>query len=184
MISAHSNQNANDLWLFGYGSLIWKADFDYVERAPASLQGWQRRFWQGSHDHRGTPQSPGRVVTLMREPAATCVGMAYRIDASQSERVLEHLDFREKNGYERFEAPISFLGSTGSAQALVYIATPDNFAHLGPAPDTEIAQQIHNSAGPSGTNKEYLFRLHEALEHLNTSDDHVQVLVDLVKKIT
>ena len=183
MNPAHSKPNERDLWLFGYGSLIWKADFDYAERAPASLQGWQRRFWQGSHDHRGTPEAPGRVVTLIKEPGATCVGIAYRIHASQAERVLQHLDFREKNGYERFEAPISFLDSTGTVQALVYIATPDNFAHLGKATDAETAQQIHNSVGPSGTNREYLFKLHEALERLNTSDAHVQDLVDLLKQI-
>ncbi|RZA31933.1 MAG: gamma-glutamylcyclotransferase, partial [Lysobacteraceae bacterium] len=65
------------VWLFGYGSLIWKADFPYIERRPASIGGWSRRFWQGSHDHRGTGSAPGRVVTLVAEDGATCHGMAY-----------------------------------------------------------------------------------------------------------
>ena len=47
------------VWLFGYGSLIYKADFPYIERRPASIEGWTRRFWQGSHEHRGTPMAPG-----------------------------------------------------------------------------------------------------------------------------
>ena len=68
-----------DIWLFGYGSLIWKADFDYLERRPAAITGWARRFWQGSHDHRGTPEAPGRVATLIRAEGAVCHGMAYRI---------------------------------------------------------------------------------------------------------
>ncbi len=69
----------DEVWLFGYGSLIWKADFPFLERRPAHIHGWARRFWQGSHDHRGTPEAPGRVATLVREPGAVCHGMAYRI---------------------------------------------------------------------------------------------------------
>ena len=182
-----------DLWLFGYGSLIWKADFEYQVRRPARLSGWQRRFWQGSHDHRGTPDNPGRVVTLVREPEATCVGMAYLISATKVAAVLEHLDFREKNGYQRFDAPINFIGTESARQqtsseasevkALVYVATPDNFAHLGPATDEAIAEQIAKSVGPSGSNREYLLELHRALGDLGTSDAHINRLVDLVQNL-
>src|SRR5574337_1265397 len=78
------------VWLFGYGSLIYKVDFPYIERRPASIRHWARRFWQGSHDHRGTPQAPGRVVTLVPEPDAVCVGMAYLIEPT----VFAQLDAR------------------------------------------------------------------------------------------
>ena len=85
------------IWLFGYGSLIYKVDFPYLERRRARLDGWARRFWQGSHDHRGTPEAPGRVVTLVPDAASVCVGMAYRVTPD----VFAHLDHREKNGYVR-----------------------------------------------------------------------------------
>ena len=93
----------SQVWLFGYGSLIYKADFPYIERRPASIRGWARRFWQGSHDHRGTPESPGRVVTLIAEPDATCIGMAYLI----SPQTFASLDVREKNGYLRLATELT-----------------------------------------------------------------------------
>jgi len=94
----HSLDPHQPVWLFGYGSLIYKADFPFLERRPATIRDWARRFWQGSHDHRGTPDRPGRVVTLIQTPGALCTGMAYRITPD----VFEHLDHREKNGYLRF----------------------------------------------------------------------------------
>ncbi len=172
-----------DLWLFGYGSLIWKADFAFAERAPASIQGWERRFWQGSHDHRGTPDAPGRVVTLINQPGAQCTGMAYRIAAAEVSFVLDHLDYREKNGYERLQVNTT-LQDGRTLDALVYIATPDNFAYLGPADDHLIATQIQTSVGPSGANRDYLIELHHALEQLGATDSHVARLFALVDAMT
>lgn len=170
-----------DLWLFGYGSLIWKADFVFAKRQVAAVSGWHRRFWQGSHDHRGTPEAPGRVVTLIRcEPDTECIGMAYRVAAADVPQVLEHLDFREKNGYERHTAPLR-LDDGVTVEGLLYVATPSNFAHLGPASDEEIAAQIATSHGPSGSNQEYLMNLHEALVDLGQIDPHVARLVELVQ---
>lgn len=170
---------ANDLWLFGYGSLIWKADFNFAERRAATITGWARRFWQGSHDHRGTPDAPGRVVTLIEAPSQHCVGMAYRIAAAEVPAVLTHLDYREKNGYERLDTTAT-LDDGRAITALIYIATPDNFAHLGDATDDDIAKQIHQSIGPSGANRDYLIELHHALIELGAPDPHVARLFELV----
>lgn len=157
-----------DLWVFGYGSLIYKADFNYLERRPASICHWARRFWQGSHDHRGTPEAPGRVVTLIEQPGALCRGMAYRV----SPPTLDHLDVREKNGYLRFVTELA-LDDGRRADGLVYIATAENAAFLGPASEPAIAQQIAASSGPSGTNRAYLLDLAAALRRMHADDAHV-----------
>lgn len=158
----------DSVWLFGYGSLIYKADFPYIERRPASITGWTRRFWQGSHDHRGTPEAPGRVVTIIEQADAVCHGMAYLI----TPEVFAHLDYREKNGYLRL--PIAIQFDDGRAvTGLVYIATEDNTAFLGEASEQEIARHIARSVGPSGPNSDYLNHLAAALRELGKSDPHV-----------
>jgi cation transport regulator ChaC len=158
----------HSVWLFGYGSLIYKADFPYLQRRPASIANWTRRFWQGSHDHRGTPEAPGRVVTIIEEAGAICHGMAYLITPG----VFAHLDHREKNGYLRLAIPITFEDGDG-VTGLVYIATPDNTAFLGAASEQEIARHIARSAGPSGPNSDYLNHLATALRELGQHDQHV-----------
>jgi len=155
-------------WVFGYGSLIYKVDFPYLESQPASICGWVRRFWQGSHDHRGLPEAPGRVVTLAPQADAVCHGMAYRVE----EDVLAHLDFREKDGYQRVVTALQFADGH-QQQGIVYIATEHNAAYLGDAPLSEIAAHIQRSAGPSGSNQDYLLRLAESLRQLAVYDEHV-----------
>jgi cation transport regulator ChaC len=175
----------DDLWIFGYGSLVWRPEFPYLDRRPAFIEGWSRRFWQGSTDHRGVPGAPGRVVTLVAEPRAVCWGMAYRIAGGEAEAVLAYLDFREKGGY-RLErqhltfAPVEqgFAGSLG----LVYIATPDNPNYLGPAEAEAIARQVLSSRGPSGPNDEYVLRLADALRTIGAEDAHVFDIERLVRR--
>ena len=154
-------------WVFGYGSLIWKQDFPYRESRPGCIVGWQRRFWQGSHDHRGFAHDPGRVVTLVAAPNEICCGRAFLVEPV----VFEHLDHREKNGYERVSVDILF--ETEKVQGVVYRASADNPAYLGPAPLDEMAAQIARCSGPSGSNSEYVFELARALRDLGYSDPHV-----------
>ena len=161
------------VWLFGYGSLIWRVDFPYRARRRAWVRGFSRRFWQGSHDHRGTPAAPGRVVTLTPEAGALCVGMAYRIDAA----TFAPLDHREKNGYVRVRLPIE-LGDEGTSkvEGVTYIAEAGNEAFLGPAPLEQMARHILASSGPSGSNTEYVLELARALTALDADDAHVSAL--------
>lgn len=160
--------DGSPVWLFGYGSLIYKVDFDYLEARQATLEGWKRRFWQGSHDHRGTPDQPGRVVTLIRDPEAHCTGIAYRV----SPDVFSHLDIREKNGYLRLFQPLR-LEDGANVDGLVYIATEQNPAFEGPAPEDRIAARILRCSGPSGPNREYALKLARALRAMDVEDPHV-----------
>jgi cation transport regulator ChaC len=164
----HRFEGQDRIWLFGYGSLIWKADFAFLQRQPARIEGWSRRFWQGSQDHRGTPQAPGRVATLIATPDATCSGMAYQI----APEVFDHLDRREKNGYLRRVITLHFLAG-GQSEGLIYVAEADNAAYLGEASEREIARHIARARGPSGLNRDYLLHLADALRAMEAQDDHV-----------
>ena len=166
--------------MFGYGSLVWRPAFDYEAREPGFIEGWTRRFWQGSIDHRGVPGAPGRVVTLVPEAGARCFGVAYRIAAADVDAVLALLDHREQGGYERHAVDVHVERARTIAGALVYVATEHNPNWLGPAALPDIAHQIRTSAGPSGPNPEYVLRLAESLRALGAQDDHVFTLADLL----
>lgn len=171
----HATEPARARWLFGYGSLIWRPDFPFLERRVASVHGWARRFWQASPDHRGVPDAPGRVVTLVREPGFSCGGVVFRVADDAYHAVIDALDVREQNGYDLVEVDAR-LRDGSSVRAVTYIAGPDNPSFIGPAPLHEMASQIARSHGPSGANREYLLRLAEALESLAIVDEEILAL--------
>ena len=162
-------------WVFGYGSLIWRQDFAFIDSRSARIDGWARRFWQGSHDHRGVQSDPGRVVTLVEAPGELCHGRAFLIEP----HVFEHLDEREINGYERHLVEIHFDDS--QEPGVVYRAPLNNFAFLGDAPLDEMVAQIKRCAGQSGHNIDYVFELARSLRELEVSDPHVFALEALIR---
>ncbi len=169
------------LWIFGYGSLVWRPSFPFVSRRPAYLLGWVRRFWQASTDHRGLPGAPGRVVTLIAAPGERCDGLAYHVAPEHVAQVFGELDHRERGGYERRQVTLHFDGPAPSVtDAWLYRATSRNPNYLGPAALPEIARQVRGASGPSGHNVDYVLRLASALRELGARDPHVFALEALV----
>lgn len=177
-------QRASDLWIFGYGSLMWRPDFPYLESHGGTIEGWSRRFWQGSTDHRGTPEAPGRVVTLVREPAATCWGAVFRVADAHRSAVLEQLDYRERGGFGRHRVEVRLTGNdTSRLEALMYVAEPGNPNFLGPAPLAELVDVVRSATGPSGSNREYVARLARALQEIGAKDPHIFALADALERL-
>ena len=169
--------------VFGYGSLIFKPPPHVIGRTPGFIKGFMRRFAQHSVDHRGTPERPGRVVTLISSqdwhkfkdadaeqdtPEGDIVwGYTYTIDPDHALQVKAYLDWREKNGYTETRVTV-WASETEKVldNVLVYVGLPDNPAFVGPSDMDELAMRIFTCEGPSGRNDEYLLSLAEAVRHL------------------
>jgi cation transport regulator ChaC len=173
------------MWIFGYGSLIFRPSFTFLERRRAWIRGYVRRFWQGSPDHRGLPDAPGRVVTLIEDATANCGGCAYRIDPNAASAILDALDLREQAGFERRLVPLADgPGGPPFAEGIMWIAGEANHHFLGPLPEAAIAAYVRDRRGPSGTNANYVLRLLEALRALDVVDAHVEEIARHLRELS
>jgi len=187
------------LIIFGYGSLCWRPEPSFGECAayPCRVRGWGRFFAQRSTDHRGTPEKPGLVATMLSDsqleaiglrregaPPSVTIGMGYEIAAANAEGVLADLDFREKGGYTRDVVMVEPLSGGAPMKALLYSATPDNpnFDRTMLDPDAAAAV-IASAVGPSGQNAEYLSNLTQWLRSLDVDDLEEDGLMDLEARV-
>lgn len=195
-------ENNGDLYVFGYGSIVWKFEIEGIkpiETVRCKAFGWQRRFYQGSTDHRGTLEFPGRTVTMTKcSKDSPVYGVAYRIKKEDVEKCMENLEFREKQYDLRVQLEIyeDDDDDTGdhatttkkkmiSSKAVCWIATEDkkNVNWVGEQTIDEIATVIAKAKGPSGPNYEYLFNLADAMRSFNIEDEHLYELEAKVKKL-
>lgn len=168
------------IWIFGYGSILWRPDFKFSRAVPAQLKGFQRRLWQGSTDHRGSTALPGAVATLRRDPGEITTGIAYSLEGAALKKALKDLNHREKNGYEQQKVTITLDGQSGTS-ALTYIAPAENPWDLGGPSEFDIAARVLHASGPSGSNLDYFLRLHAANLALSGPDTHLNMVYDLIE---
>ena len=181
-MEAEFNHSRTD-WIFAYGSLIWRPGFDSATVQQARLEGYERRFWQASHDHRGTLDNPGRVVTLAPAVASYCDGLAYRLPAARREEILNSLDEREQDGYQRVYLDLN-VANGQRVKGLTWIALEGNPSWIGEEPPELLAELIATRQGPSGTNREYLYCLNDALNDLGIFDPYISTLTGCVEQFS
>jgi cation transport protein ChaC len=161
-------QDWGDLWVFGYGSLMWQPGFSYAECGPATLAGWRRSFCLRSVRYRGTPEAPGLVLGLDAEDGALCHGVAFRVAAPEAEGVRAYLRERELVTYAYAEVmlPVT-LRSGRSVAALTYVIDRSHPQYAGILAPEDQAAIIARAVGPSGSNRAYL---ESTLAHLAEAD--------------
>lgn len=157
-----------DIWVFGYGSLMWRPAFPFVERARATITGYHRAFCVASTHHRGTEQRPGLVLGLDRGRA--CVGVAYRVAAADAAHTVAYLRVRELIYGVYREARVHAHLHTDphrDVQALAYIVERAHPSYMGRLPSARQIELIRGARGGSGTNLDYLIN---TVRHLRELD--------------
>lgn len=171
-----------DVWIFGYGSLIWKPGFDWAERRLAALTGWRRSFCMSSIHYRGTPEAPGLVLALDADPEGLCHGVAYRLAPGTAEATLAYLRARElvTDAYDEHRLPLA-LDDGRRVEAYAYVMNRAHPQYRGGLSLVEQAEVIARAAGPMGPNAEYLLNTVASLDALGLEDAELAELAALVR---
>jgi cation transport protein ChaC len=171
---------AGDLWLFGYGSLLWKPGFEYAERRMATVRGWHRSFCIRVARFRGTRDLNGLMMALDR--GGQCQGMIFRIPADQAEAVLHSLFRRELVVNPPGTPPRWLMAQTedGPIRALGFVMDRCSPFYAGKLPLEQVADVLARAAGHWGTCAEYLHNTVAHLEGLEIRDRNLWRLQALV----
>jgi len=166
----------DDLWVFAYGSLIWRPSFEWRERHCVTLRGYHRSLCLWSHDHRGSQDLPGVVFGLNR--GGSCRGVAYRISGEQVRSTFEQLWAREMVTGAYTPRWIRCDGPQGPIRALAFLLNRRCHEYTGVLPEDRLLDAIRHAVGMSGPCIEYVVQTHAALHDHGIQDRSLCSLVN------
>jgi cation transport protein ChaC len=167
----------DDLWVFGYGSLMWRPGFEFVEQAPARLIGEHRALCVYSFDHRGTPEKPGLVLGLDRGGA--CRGIAFRIAAKLRNDTVDYLRSREQTTNVYREVMRSVWLENEARQrvsALTYVVDRGHVQYAGRLSPADQLRYVRQGHGRSGNNRDYVLSTVKSIEAQGFRDPQLHQL--------
>src|SRR6476659_3587121 len=171
---SEAESSKGDLWVFGYGSLMWRPGFEFLEQVPARLIGEHRALCVYSFDHRGTPEKPGLVLGLDRGGA--CRGIAFRVAPQLREATVDYLRAREQTTHVYREVLRSVWLDNEARQrvsALTYVADRGHVQYAGRLPLTEQLRIVRQGHGRSGYNCDYVLATEKAIEAEGFRDEQL-----------
>lgn len=171
-----------DLWVFGYGSLMWRPGFAFIEKHPARIAGLHRSLCVYSFVHRGTPEHPGLVLGLDRGGA--CRGIAFRVAASDRKDTLRYLREREQATavyHETLRGVWLLAEPLQRVQALTYVVDRGHPQYAGRLTMEQRLHHIRQGHGLSGANRDYVLSTVGTLETLGCRDDELHALAERLK---
>jgi cation transport protein ChaC len=172
----------DEMWVFGYGSLIWNPDFPVAERQIARVTDWQRSFCMWSIHHRGSVAAPGLVLALDHVEAAICDGVAFRVTPGNEADTLETLRARELISSAYLETHLPLVLQDGrKVNALAYVIDPKHKQYCGGLSLAKQAQIIAGAVGGRGPNRDYLFATADHLAELGIADADLAWLATQVR---
>jgi cation transport protein ChaC len=173
----------SDIWVFGYGSLMWNPAIHVADTKPAKVFGLHRSFCLKLPLGRGTPERPGLMLAL--DHGGSCQGMAHRISAHQVESETEILWMREMIGgsYRPTWINLQMNGRTIRQPAFTYVINRQHKRYAGKVKEDTIVRRIARAEGQLGTNREYLYRTVERLDALGISAGPMHKLCDRVRNV-
>lgn len=170
-----------DVWVYGYGSLIWNPAFHFIERRVAKLHGFHRRFVFWSTSGRGSPDRPGMMLAL--EPGGCCSGVAYRIAPDAVDTELKSIFMRELMTGSYKPRWVRLETDRGPARALTFTANRNHISYAGRVPLDQVAAHMAHAEGGLGTCREYLFNTTEHLRELGIIDTGLEALTKMVRAL-
>ena len=173
-----------DFWVFGYGSLMWRPGFAFLERVPARVIGLHRALCVYSFFHRGTPERPGLVLGLDRGGA--CRGIVFRVRAAERAATLAYLRTREQqnNVYrETMRGAILLDATRRRVNALCYVVDRRHPQYAGRLTLAEQLHLVRQGRGHSGPNRDYVLATVAEIEQQGCRDAELHLLAERLKGV-